>query len=695
MFDSHQKRSSILRADYQRRLGGAEYIYLDASTANLLACTLLLEDVCNARTSYRLIMTLSALQELLQMEARREKESPFLQTLLQVPTHLARPTENRVGHLHFMSHEDETWQHFGEKLLALGSKSADAPFVGEEMLLASIMQKAPHASQVIISQDRWMLEALHEMASRLGWGSGALSILSMNERGELYEPLAPRTQEDEEGLAEVAAMNLEAIVRNNRLYIDASALGADSAKLLLRRLKPLLQTAGKCLHVLAFRHEFLPQAELLIARAQEEPPTVRFVWLDSEHVPGAEPGRTALLALERDGQEARRLGQSLALISNAAMATSLPAQTVVYSVNRHGFLTRRGQMGGQEPDATQLDHRASLQEQMQEAVKQGDTEKARKLAVHHNTLETGLYTALRERNADMLDLLVEAADRFPSKTLRWWLLDSQMFREPDYLAAHPRFYHILVRALCKAEFGPVLAGKISHRLWELRSQEGASEAELDFLISLFREAIDSSEPNAELLRVNCEACMGELPHSFSPELVRVKEELLESEFAFTQLTERLQQLEQELADKQKEQRALSQRKAELFMELCVLTGPILMDSSALLCGQLRLFRSNITPILARHGARLSASCRSVEEVADSSEALAFLSDKSIMTQRRDEEDSFNSADVLLRVLSRCGRKVNPVLITQRHSFAEKAREVAPGTLVCCIDSEGKLLAYNN
>ncbi len=694
MFDSNQKRS-ILRADYQRRLGGAEYIYLDSSTANLPACSLLLEDVCNARTAFRLIMPLNALDELF-MRARAEaSENALLRILRQVPPHLANAREKRVGNLYFLTHENEIWSRVGDKVTMQGGESDDAAFLGDELLPASIMHKAPRASQVLISQDRYMQQALHETARVMDWDSGVLSLLSMNERGELYEPFALRSQEEEEGLAEVAAMNLESIVCNNHLCIDCSALGAACALLLLRRVKPLVQKAGKCLNVLVFRNELLPHAALLIARAQEQPPTVRFVWLDGVQADGDAPEAHVLAALETHSRQSLLPGQQCALISNAPLTSKLPARTVLYSVNRHGFLTRRVQPGAEAQDSTQPDYKASLQEQMKEAVMQGDTETARKLAVHHQTLEIGLYTALLENNADMLDMLVEAADRFPSRTLRWWLLDSHMFRNPGYLAANPRFYHIMVKALSKAEFGAVLAGKISHRLWELRSLEGASVAELDFLISLFREAIESSEPNAEVLHVNRENCMGELPHTFSPEFVRVKDELRESEFALGRLKQRLQELEQQLDAGRKEQQELAQRRAQLFMEHCVLSGPILMDSSALLCGHLGLFRQKITPILLRYDVKLSASCSSRAEVAESPVAVSFLRDKSIMMLRRDEDDSANSADVLLRVLMRCGSKVRPVLITQRRSLAQKALELSPGTLVCSIDSEGNLQACNN
>ena len=242
--------------------------------------------------------------------------------------------------------------------------------------------------------------------------------------------------------------------------------------------------AGKPLVVLANKKEALAHSELLITRAQEEPPTVRFAWLRDE-IGKTEAIIETLLAetasLPTDSKISR-------ITDRVARVEKIQQQLAgggifveIYSVNKHGFLSKRDKTksvlsAGSSPTLTT----ARSKQLIEQAVKAGDIQDALSLATNKGALKNGVITCLCEKQAD----------RIQSTIINWWIMEYKQFTSLSFLLENPRFYDLLVLALSKCNFFVQQAEKWVDRLHDLEDMPTAAKVEISFIISLLKVAID-------------------------------------------------------------------------------------------------------------------------------------------------------------------------------------------------------------
>ncbi len=521
-------RALLLREQYEQVLGKADSIYLTEDTARTPMGLYLLEAACCAIRPFE-ERTLTMVKPGFAALRYNSEGRPELQQLLSVLPAMEKADESGFSYGHL-------------RILNSSARIRRYQETEQDLIVDALRHQSGAGYHVVISQDKLYLKLLRSLyARRESARDSKLLTLSMDERGLLRDPFVLQKSTDDE-LTRQAAQKLSLLVEKRRLYMDDSALKHPQAELFLRNIKPILLLRGFQLGILAHKSEPVALAELLLARAQEEQSTVRFLWLDEElnkpdaitkalRAEGEKPGDMALIS--------NRLSR-IALLERNLRRSGTPIS--FYSINRHGFLSNRDTQlqekeafvdgmdapGNKRPDIEAELRQATIlinQAQMKQAVENNDCTWVSKLAVNPAALETGIHTALCHNNAGALEALIATADNIPARSIRWWILESKMFRQPRYLSEHPHFYTLLVKALPKVEFSFGLAAKIIRHLQELDAQQEASHRELQFLISLFREAIDSHQDDAPVIRISASQIPATLPHSDSEKMLQLQREL--------------------------------------------------------------------------------------------------------------------------------------------------------------------------
>ena len=378
--------------------------------------------------------------------------------------------------------QDKTWDNIPE----------------QRAIQLAVFRKHRDCSQIVISQDIKFLQSLRDLCKTGVKGapnSVGLVTLSINEQGFLYDPFEAAEGEDYL-LARISRKKLSALVQQQPVYIDDSALRHPQANEMLQNIKPGLMQAEKQLIVLAGKKEPLSLSDTLIARAQETPPTVRFAWL-REGLGKTEALIEALL-LETASLPS---GAKISLITDRVTRAEKIQQQLagsgilmeIYSVNKHGFLsnrdkTRSALFASTPPSLTTAKNKRLIEQ----AVKDGDVQTVLSLASDKDALKNGAISCLCEKQADTLEQLLKQADRIQSTIINWWILEYKQFLSPAYLMENPRFYDLLVLALSKCNFFAPQAEKWVDRLQDLEDAPSAAKVELAFVISLLKHAIERS-----------------------------------------------------------------------------------------------------------------------------------------------------------------------------------------------------------
>lgn len=451
-------------------------------------------------------------------KSTRENHAPFVNSmtrreLFNLYCMLGRPNVKSVGchGFHVMLSADSEWDKSGH--LSLKQDELWTNISEERALLLAVSRKRRDYSQIVISQNSGILIKLREICQtgiKGAFNSDGLITLTVNDEGYLYDPF--EAEETEKGLlARMARKKLNALVRQQPVYIDDSALRHPQASEMLNNIKQGLVQAEKQLIVLANKNEPLALSEMLLTRAQETQPTVRFLWL-RDSIGKTEALTDALLTDTASLPSPTRISFITDRVTRAEKIqqklAGLGVLLEIYSVNNHGFLSYRGRKQTSLQAGNSLST-AKNKQLIEYAVKNGDIDTVLSLASDKDAFKNGVITCLCEKKADILEALLRQADRIQATIINWWILEYKQFLSPAFLMENPKFYDLLVRALLKCHFTTEQVEKWLNKLQDLEDSPTAAKVELSFLISL----LEKSRMQATLPRIRRADIPKELPRS--------------------------------------------------------------------------------------------------------------------------------------------------------------------------------------
>lgn len=516
-FRDYQKKSSILIPHYRSILAYADYAYLASDSATCGAGGFLRDASVGSSIlkSTPVIMVSPGFEQLCQRFQCDTPENlhnvvdsipgtdgiPVVDDMirrqlfgLHLDLHRSNSKHASNGALHIMRSLDSVWGETGQLEQQREEPWGNIP--EQKAIQLAVFRKHRDCSQIVISQDTAFLQTLRDLCKvgvKGAPNSDGLITLSINDEGYLYDPFETAESEDYL-LARISRKKLATLVQLQPAYIDDSALRHTKAEDMLQNIKPGLVQAGKPLVVLANKKEALAHSELLITRAQEDPPTVRFAWL-REDLGKTEAIIETLLAETASLPANAKITLITDRVTRAEKIQQQLAGTGVfveiYSVNKHGFLSNRDKTkpvlsAGSSPSLTT----ARSKQLIEQAIKAGDVQDALALASNKDALKNGIITCLCEKQADTLEQLLKQADRVQSTIINWWIMEYKQFASPSFLLENPRFYNLLVLALTKCNFFVQQAEKWVDRLHDLEDLPASAKVELSFIISLLKGAID-------------------------------------------------------------------------------------------------------------------------------------------------------------------------------------------------------------
>lgn len=413
--------------------------------------------------------------------------------------------------LHIMQSPDSSWNDSG--LLEMHDEEPWTNISEQKALTQAVHGKyGGSCSQIVISQDIAFLKSLRDFC-RAGVLKNApddsLMLLSLNAQGYLYDPFEAE-YEEEKLLARISRQKLTALVQRQPIFIDDSALRHPQACSMLQNIKPGLILSGKPLVVLANKQEPLALSDVLLERAQEDPPTVRFAWLRQA------PTKTeAIIAALLSETSALPPNSKVSLITDRVVRAEKIQERLagmgvfieIYSVNKHGFLSNRDKIRrSYTTEKSQTVGFVRRKKMMEQAVKSGNVDEVLSLANEKENLVNGIIACLCEKNADILEMLLKQADNVPFSVLNWWFLEYKQFNSPSFLLENPRFYELLVVALFKSFYQASSAEKWLEKVLELLEAPTAAKVELSFIATLLKHATEGAET-----RLYTRICRADIP----------------------------------------------------------------------------------------------------------------------------------------------------------------------------------------
>lgn len=351
--------------------------------------------------------------------------------------------------------------------------------------------------QIVIAQDKAFLEELRQLCKAdapAAQNLPALVTLSLNDKGELVNPFDLLYSCEAE---KIAVERLSATAKRSLMCIDVSGLKHEQASDFLRHVKAPLIAANAQLVVFAYKDQPLPHADLLIARAQESPATVRFAYLNRD-LPSSDAIVEAILK-EEPGLD----GKSIVFISDkvttgARLVNQLGRSSLklsVFSINRHGFLSNVDRA-----IIAQANVRGSIVPEIRRAIAEGirtdDEEIVTSLVTRsrfgRDALEHGIIAALRLGKDKYVERLIKLADTCSPIALNWWILDYPGFKVPTYLSDNALHFRLLKELIAKTVRKHGFQLPLEH-LKELNEVPQASHDKLGELISLMETDVAVEE----------------------------------------------------------------------------------------------------------------------------------------------------------------------------------------------------------
>lgn len=407
------------------------------------------------------------------------------------------------------------------KIRVLGVRG-DTAATEEQELRNYVFANHRTQKQIIIAQDKAFLEELRQLCkadAAAAQSLPALVTLSLNDKGELANPFDLLYSCEAE---KIAVERLSATAKRSLMCIDASGLKHEQAPDFLRHVKAPLIAANAQLVVFAYKDQPLPQADLLIARAQEAPATVRFAYLNRD-LPTSDAIVEAILK-----EEPSLAGKSIVFITDkvttgARVVHQLGRSSLklsVFSINRHGFLSNVDRA-----IIAQANVRGSVVPEIRRAIAEGirtdDEEIVTSLVTRsrfgRDALEHGIIAALRLGKDKYVEKLIKLADACSPIALNWWVLDYPGFKVPTYLSDNSLHFRLLKELIAKTVRKHGFQLPLEH-LKELNEVPTASHDKLGELISLMETDV-AVEEKSLVPRAAKKAAAEETPqevHHLSP-----------------------------------------------------------------------------------------------------------------------------------------------------------------------------------
>lgn len=418
----------------------------------------------------------------------KEDLAPILQSLMQTGK-----TAN--GRIRVLSNEDAERQ---------------PPASEESELRAYVFAHHREIKQVVISQNKVFLRELRQLCkteSSASQGLPELITLSVSESGQLVNPFDTLYSSEAERIADEKHT---AIAQRSEIYITLSGLKHTQCGGYLRHNKAAMLKTKSLLNVLVYKDQPLPHADILIARAQETPATVRFVYLN-RNLPTTDAIVEALLH-----EESRLTGKSIALITDnvnagARIVSQLGRSAIklsVYSINRYGYLSnidRTVIVQSQTRGSIPVEMRRSISQAVQSGDEDSVLRIARDARYGRDSLEHGIIAALRHGKDEYLEKLIKLADVCTPVALNWWVLDYTGFRNPSYLAENSLHFTLLKKLIGKTVRRHGYQYPLE-RLKELNAVPTAAHAQFEKLISLMEKGSAAPRKKRE---VSVECCDSE------------------------------------------------------------------------------------------------------------------------------------------------------------------------------------------
>ena len=382
------------------------------------------------------------------------------------------------------------------KIRVLGVQG-DTAATEEQELRNYVFANHRTQKQIIIAQDKAFLEELRQLCkadAAAAQSLPALVTLSLNDKGELANPFDLLYSCEAE---KIAVERLSTTAKHSLMCIDVSGLKHEQAPDFLRHVKAPLIAANAQLVVFAYKDQPLPHADLLIARAQEAPATVRFAYLNRD-LPTSDAIVEAILK-EEPGLD----GKSIVFITDkvttgARVVHQLGRSSLklsVFSINRHGFLSNVDRA-----IIAQANVRGSvipeIRRAIAEAISANDEERVTSLVTRsrfgRDALEHGIIAALRLGKDEYVERLIKLADACSPIALNWWVLDYPGFKVPTYLSDNALHFRLLKELIAKTVRKHGLQLPLEH-LKELNEVPSASHDKIAELISLMETDVAAEE----------------------------------------------------------------------------------------------------------------------------------------------------------------------------------------------------------
>lgn len=401
---------------------------------------------------------------------------------------------------HVMNHASDEWDASGRFPYATNVLWDE--ITETQAIQQAVFEKHNRFSQIVISQDVDFLRELHTLCNSTP-GKSNLITLQLDDAGYLSDPF-DTTENDL--LTKISNNKLTELSRLTPLYIDDSALKHPKSYEFLNHVKPVLINEEKQLTVLAFKNETLPQSDLLIERAQEIPATIKFSWLD-ERFDKTNALIAALLAecaqnrWERIAFITDRVARAEKIMTRVA---GMGLQVDIYSINKFGFLSCRVASKNRKKANSTLPETKNI-DLIEEAIRKDNLGEVQRLASNAEAWEAGVMTCLCQGKINILEALVNQADKVPFRLIRWIITEFRQFQQPPYLMENHKVYEQIVKMLSKTMIFPArIADRLYEHLCEIDDHMTASHVELEYLASLFKDAsvnaVGSASPMARIRR---------------------------------------------------------------------------------------------------------------------------------------------------------------------------------------------------
>lgn len=379
----------------------------------------------------------------------------------------------------------------------------------ESELRAYVFAHHRKLKQVVISRNIEFLRELRQLCKADTAAKQTLPLLvtlSLSESGQLVNPFDTGFTTEAE---RIASDKLEKQTKNTSVFIDTSALNHPMAPACLQHLKAAMRKTGAQLAVLAYKDRPLPHSEALLHAANENPPIIRFAYLNS-NLPTSDAIVDVFL-------QASSITENLTITYitdkvniGERIVTQLNQSGIklyVYTINRLGYLsnidrTIRAQARTRKLPATLMER------QMTAVIQENNVAKMMKFACGDrlgiDAIQQGIIAALRYNKDEYLTKLIDLADNCPPTALTWWILNYPGFRNPLYLEQNVLHFELIKKLICKTNHRYSKQLTLDH-LKELNEVPSASHKQLEELIALM-EAEPSNQPKKRNNTSKTSAC---------------------------------------------------------------------------------------------------------------------------------------------------------------------------------------------